>query len=198
MNGKRKWLTILLSFAVLSGCSVFSSNNPRVAALNTEGWKESGMIVLSRTAPASLASKPAPVLGFLPMETHHKGHWLAINKEKRSISVMSGDETIVSSSAEGLEHLASGTYEVIHKQRNPLWYAPDTYFSSRLLSLPTAESRDRYRKGALGDFAIYISEDVPLHSAPFWSDEVGGVRLNNKDISRLYYSLDVGSVVEIK
>ena len=194
----RNWLTFLSAVAVLSGCSVFHSGSPEIASLNTDGWKESGVIVLSRTAPGAPAVSSTSVLGFLPMETKERGRWLAVNKQTRTISVMSGDQTLVSSTAEGLERLEPGTYEVIHKQRNPLWYAPDNYFASRLLDTPAQESRERYRKGALGDFAIYINEDLPIHSAPFWSDEVGGVRLNNKDISRIYYSLDVGSVVEIK
>lgn len=208
MKSMFKTCGLLLLPFVISGCSLlgpskYSQSKHSTVIHTTEAststnWKESGVLVLSRTAPKLSTAQNAEMLGFIPVKTTRTGHWLAINKASRSVSVMDGDQVLLSSNAEGLDALKPGTYEVIHKQRDPLWYAPDTYFSSRLLTMPPQGDRERYRKGALGDFVLYLDPELPIHSSPLWSDEVGGVRLNTTEIARLYYSVDIGSVVEIR
>jgi hypothetical protein len=111
---------------------------------------------------------------------------------------MEGDKEISVSSGEGFENLKPGTYHVLHKQRNALWYAPDSYFSSRSLPLPAQGDRSRFRRGALGEFVLYVDKETPIHSGPVWSAEVGGVRLGSADLSRMYYSLDVGAPIEVR
>lgn len=192
-------VALLVSFLSLTGCSLMGSSGEAIQAPKVQ-WKESGSIVLSRVAPPVTAEgvDASSLLGFLPVKAAPKGHWLAINRQSRTVSVMDGDLQLVTLQAEGIENLQPGNFEVIHKQKNPLWYAPDTYFTSRLLPLPEAGSKERYRKGALGDFVVYFDPQVPVHSSAVPSTEVGGIRLSAAEMSRLYYSLDIGSHVEIK
>ena len=86
----------------------------------------------------------------------------------------------------------------MHKQRNPLWYAPDSYFKARLLPLPAEGDRSRFRRGALGEFVLFVDKDTPIHSGPFGSEEIGGIRLEEDDISRLYYQLELGATIRVE
>ncbi len=190
-------LSLPAVFLFLAGCSLFGSSPSEQSS--AAAWKKDGSIVLSRVAPVPvLTESKGELLGFLPQKSRTADHWLAINKSTRTIEVMSGDQSLVSLKSEGVERLQPGRYQVIHKQKDPLWYAPNSYFTSRLLDVPAEGSRERYRKGALGDFVVYFSPDLPIHSSPVPSDEVGGVRLDGTDMPRLYYSLDIGSVVEVR
>jgi hypothetical protein len=111
---------------------------------------------------------------------------------------MDGDKEVNVITGEGVEKLKPGIYQLLHKQRNALWYAPDSYFSARDLAIPAQGDRSRYRRGALGDFVLYIDKDTPIHNSPIWDDEIGGVRLDDADMSRLYYALEVGAAVEVR
>mgnify|MGYP000605882406 CR=1 FL=1 len=177
------------------------------AAINNDSfrWDNSGSIVLARPIPGFGATDggqfgvgTTPLLGFMPVQFAVAGEWLSIDRSKGTVTLMSGAVERQAASGEGISNLTPGVYSLLHKQRNPLWYAPDTYFQLRGLQTPAQGDRERYRRGALGDFALFIGQDLPLHSGPMWTSEIGGVRLADTDISRLYYQLDVGSVVEIK
>lgn len=184
-------------FLTLGGCSLFGGSISEQSSPAV--WKKDGSIVLSRVAPVPVLNESkGELLGFLPQKSRSADHWLAINKSTRTIEVMNGDQALISLKSEGVEQLQPGRYQVIHKQKDPLWYAPDKYFTSRLINVPPEGSKERYRKGALGDFVVYFDPALPIHSSPVPSDEVGGVRLGSTDMSRLYYSLDIGSVVEVR
>ena len=137
-------------------------------------------------------------LGFLPAIGAYAGHWLSIDTSAKKVVLMEGDRVVDAAAVENLGNVKAGTYQLLHKQRNPLWYAPDGYFSRRNLKVPPQGDRSRYRRGALGDFALFIDKDTPIHSSPVWADDVGGIRVAEGDLSRLYYRLDVGSFIEVK
>jgi hypothetical protein len=132
------------------------------------------------------------------IQATHSGTWLSINSIERSIRLMSGDSVISTASGDGLDKVTPGTYQLLHKQRNALWYAPDSYFSSRNLPVPPQGDKSRFRRGALGDFVLYINKDTPIHSGPFWSTDIGGIRLEDSELSRIYYQLPVGAEIEIR
>jgi hypothetical protein len=133
----------------------------------------------------------------------------------------------------------SGNYNVILKQKRPLWYAPDNYYTERNLPLPGEGASERYLKGALGEYAIYliksdginqeqqsdISQTLALYSNTIrYPDltsnlsedcqketlekeaacittkhqDVHGIRMSEKVISKLFYSTEVGNTVLIK
>lgn len=159
---------------------------------------QEGSIVLARLMPEVSEDVPTRMLGFLPMSAVHTGVWLSIDRQRGELTLMENAETKVKAQGEGVASLAPGLYRVMHKQRSALWYAPDQYFTSRELELPPHGDRARYLRGALGEFVVFLNQDTPLHSGPVWTDEIGGVRLPEQELSRLYYLLDVGSLVEVR
>ena len=156
------------------------------------------MIAISRPLPPISSIQASSVLGFMPFYYGHTGPWVLIDRGTKSIALMDGQNKVYEAAGTGLEELKPGSYEVMHKQKSALWYAPDEYFMNRHLAMPAEGSKDRYRRGALGEYAIFIDQDTPIHSGPVWTKEVGGVQLSEPDISRLYYKLEVGAPIEIK
>lgn len=170
-----------------------STNSPQLG-LNTDG-----AIVISRPVPASMDAKPS-MLGFLPSATAavHSGTWLKLNLASKEIELMQGNKLIKSVPAVGFEKLSAGSYSVAHKQKGALWYAPDSYFAKRNQTVPPAGDKLRYRRGALGEFALFINKDLPVYSGPFWSEEIGGLRVEPDALAPLYYSVEIGAPVEIE
>lgn len=190
---------ILLSFT-LSACLRYHVDQ---SASNKAGIG-SGEIVLARAVPAAADLGPDSqlrVMGFLPSGIYPaiSGPWLEVSRDESILRLMNGADVVREIPVEGVSRLQPGNFSIVLKQRAPLWYAPDSYFSNRQLPLPKSGDQDRYRRGALGEFALFIAENIPVHSGPVDTDEVGGVRIpNNEDMSRVYYTLAIGSAVVVK
>ncbi len=144
----------------------------------------------------------APLVGFFPLSIQFKPAdnevWLQIVREKNQLEVYKGKEIIKVIPVEGEIKLASGEYPLQHKQRNPLWYAPDEYFSKRELRIPPRGDHFRYRRGALGNYALYPTMDFVIHSGPFWSEEVGGLKVSESDLASIFVMLNVGTPILVK
>lgn len=123
---------------------------------------------------------------------------LLINRKAGTIAVIEDGRVVQSVRGEGVENLKAGKFQLLHKQRNALWYAPDSYFSLRNLPLPPAGHRERFRRGALGEFVLFVDESTPLHSGPLASSEIGGVRISETDLARIYYSVAPGIPVQVR
>jgi len=187
----------LLIVALLFLCSCSSGTGFK--SVPAPALLSDGVIVLSRPAPmVSNVSGEISALGFLPVQAAPSGVWLAINSAGTTLSLMDGDKVLSSVSGEGIQKIKPGEYKLMHKQRSALWYAPDSYFSARNLPVPPQGDRLRFRRGALGDFVLFINKETPIHSGPIWLDEIGGIRMNENDISRIYYRLPVGATIEVK
>lgn len=91
-----------------------------------------------------------------------------------------------------------GRHSVSLIQRSALWYAPDSYFENRGLSLPPSGSKERYLRGALGELAIFLDSGFVLHSGEVRCEEVLGFQVNGATLEKVADSLDVGSVIEFK
>ena len=194
----------IVLMTALSGCSgmFFSSAKP---VDNPVNWAADGSIVVARAAPAPQSLAPDTMLGFLPgtvpalaSPAEKLGPWLSINRNLGTATLMDGATEVDTFRGEGLEKIPGGTFHVMLKERNPLWYAPDSYFTSRHLDVPPPGDKARFRRGALGDFVMFLDKDTPVHSGPVWSTDIGGARLDEDDLSRVYYRLDLGSIVEVK
>jgi hypothetical protein len=114
-----------------------------------------------------------------------------------------GADRMLLSSTSHTEILPSGARVRPHasielKQESPLWYAPDSYFERRGLPVPPPFSHTRFRRGALGPFALFLTGEIPLHSAPFWSDEVGGLRVSEEVASALFQHLPLGATIDLE
>jgi hypothetical protein len=202
-------LTTIACGSLLSGCADLMQ--PLKTALGGEPAAQrsveplaSGVITVSRQIPAAEAAADIPALGFLPGEARSvataagKPLTLVLNRGKGTVSLLSGEQVVTTVKGEGLDLLAPGSYEVVHKQRNPLWYAPDSYFTARHLPTPTTHDRERFRKGALGEFALFLDKDTAIHAGPIFTNEVGGVRLAEDAIAQLYYRIPVGTTIQVR
>ena len=205
-SGMRFGVT-LIALLILTACSnyIFPNSTSSIKTRTTSRWEPSGSITLSRADPgqANLHGKSetsATALGFVPASLHGApaGSWVSIDISKQSLNLMKGDQVVAQLSGFGVASLKAGLFKVKHKQRNPLWYAPDSYFAARSLAAPQEGDKARFRRGALGDFVIFLDQDTPIHSGPLWLDSIGGVKMDEADLSKLYYSLEVGAAVEVK
>lgn len=136
-----------------------------------------------------------PVAGFLAAENEA---WLEVNRETRLLAVYKGETLIKQIQGEGTVPLEPGNYALQYKQTKPVWYASDEYFRRRHLTVPPGDDHLRYRRGALGPFALYPNDAFPIHSAPVWSDDVGGLRVPQSELREVYYLLPVGSTVVVR
>ncbi len=169
-----------------------------------------GSITLARPVPAATNLSSA-LLGFMPRDRQDSSRdamsdvsslgassWLLIDRAAQTLSLMKGDEIVETISGEGATSLAPGRFELAHKQKSALWYAPDSYFLSRGETPPRPGDKVRFRRGALGELSLFVTKDLPLHCGPVWTEEIGGVRLNESEMAKLFYSLEPGSIVEIR
>lgn len=96
----------------------------------------------------------------------------------------------------------TGEFEVGRKKKDPVWYAPDWYYVERGLPIPTPYSDVRYRPGVLGDYALYLSDEIAIHGT---ADERtvgrasshGCLRMRNADIAFVFSLVEVGTRVVI-
>lgn len=200
---------LLLSF--LTACSGMSSvdapksDSVRLQRGSQTAWIADGTITVARSAPSPQKISPTTMLGFLPgtipalaAPVERIGTWISIDRSQKRLTLFDGSATVGSFSGEGFDTLPAGAFHLMLKQRNPLWYAPDSYFTARNLTVPAPGDRSRFRRGALGDFAIFLDKATAMHSGPVWSNDIGGLRMEENDLSRIYYQLDVGALIEVK
>ena len=184
---------------LFTGCArIISSVSERADV----AWLQEGSVVISRPAPSAFAADLGGLsqtsLGFLPSIQSPSGAWILIDTLKHTVNLMDGEKTSLSTKAQGIESLKPGKYQLLHKQRNPLWYAPSSYFSERKLEVPAEGDKERFRRGALGDFVLYLDKDTPIHSGPVWSRDIGGLRVDDNNLSKMYYLLNVGAPIEVR
>lgn len=95
-----------------------------------------------------------------------------------------------------------GVFEVGRKKQDPLWYAPDWHYVERGLPIPPAYSEERYLAGVLGDYALYISDEIAIHgtrdaSSVGRASSHGCLRMNDADIAVVYPLVEIGTQVAI-
>lgn len=152
----------------------------------------SGSLIVARPAPAVRElSHDNSLLGFFGSSS------VIIDRAKGEIQVSGSEQFSVK--VDGIENLKTTEAVVSLKQKDPVWYAPEEYYRKRGLIVPPDYSRDRFLKGVLGEYVIYLNDEIPIHSGRFRLSEVGGIRAkDSKDFSKIYYALNVGSKVSIK
>lgn len=144
----------------------------------------------------------APLIGYFPPAHAYlpadNETWLEVDSTKKKLTLFKGKSAIKEILGEGDVSIGEGDYYLQHKQKQPLWYAPDDYFTKRKLNVPGAGDRLRYRRGALGSYALYPTTTFPIHCGPVWSQDVGGLRVSAAELSSIYYMLPVGAPIVVK
>lgn len=200
----RNVILLILCVALLTGCGLSGSTRPY--DFSKPGYLSSGTIVLSRQVPAespvTTEESFGPVIGYIPPMTGilpaANELWIEIDTEKLTVTLYRGEEKLSTVKAEGSVSLPPGKYALQFKQKFPTWYAPNSYFEKRMLEVPAEYDESRYLRGALGEYALYPSSGFVIHSAPLYSEDVGGLRLSQEELASLFSQLQVGSSIVIK
>lgn len=213
-------VTLSLSLAVIyPGCSA-SSSSPGMASMQPvtldSRYLSSGTLILSHKIPErdqspasdmavaenSQSKLLAPLIGYFPPGFAYlpadNETWLEISRESKMVVLHKGNALIKEIQGEGSVDLKPGEYYLQHPQKDPLWYATDDYFKKRRLTVPPDGNRLRYRRGALGKYALYITTTFPIHCGPVWVEDVGGLRVSQADLSSIYYMLPRGTPIIVK
>jgi len=163
MVTSKKLIVFSTLVLMLSGCyKVEHPDTEPIAFKQPEiQFQKSGTILLSRAMPQKVAraSVPGthrmmmpligyipPSVGFLPADNET---WLEIDSLSKKLTLFRGKKVLAVVQAEGMIGAEPGLYALQHKEKDPLWYAPDKYFSKRKLGVPTEDAQTRYLRGAL-------------------------------------------------
>jgi len=169
-------------------------------------------------AGIALASALLAGVGIVPAQTVEDTDavHLVVSVSERSLTVHRGDAVLhrfpvgVGTGAR-LEGRAGaswrfdtpvGAFEVGRKKQDPLWYAPDWHYVERGRPIPPAYSEERYLRGVLGDYALYLSDEIAIHgtedaSSVGRASSHGCLRMNNADIAIVYPLVEIGTQVAI-
>lgn len=118
------------------------------------------------------------------------------------VGVGTGDRLGRARDEEWLFTTPTGVFEIGRKKKDPVWYAPDWHYVERGLPIPPAYSDERYRPGVLGDYALYLSDDIAIHGTDDEStvgraSSHGCLRMRNADIAVVFPLVEVGTRVDI-
>ena len=205
-----RFLNLAISFAIsastgagLIGCS---SITDRTVKPNSFAWLNSGELTFSGAVPTAQQKSPSLTkrsdynqygYGFSPTAaTGPKS--LILDTSRKTARLMQSGKELASAKLLDSSGMTPGSYQVAHKQRNPLWYAPQDYFSSRGISVPVEGDKRRYLRGAFGDFALFVSPTEAIHSGPFALSELNGARVEEQDFAKIFYLVEVGDSIKIE
>jgi hypothetical protein len=199
----------IATFLVNSGCSLSGQSSGG----QQSSWLSQGSLSVSRPIPKSTSlsgysrSTVEPMLGFMPNKHSLDSVRLRIDTASSSLSFISDGRTGETMKVMHLDKLQPGRYRVMLKQRDPVWYATDTYFSRRRLPIPSAGSTERFRRGAMGRSAIFLDDQTPIFASPAQDsavneqlalDGLNGVILTQSTLEDVFQRLNVGDTIEIR
>jgi hypothetical protein len=138
------------------------------------------------------------MLGFMPNKHSNSTPSVVVERAAKTIHLTISPQRVLQLPAEGAEHLQPGSFPIVLKQTEPVWYAPTRYFRSRGLAVPEEGRKERFRRGALGTKALFLDGQTPIHDGPVWSDEIGGIKLDSEAMTALFDALQVGSRIEVR
>jgi hypothetical protein len=213
MNGRKSVcavLFVLTGIVALAGCS---TDIPLIGS--AKHYSESGTIILSRglgavpEGPSVVFGNPgastpmfAPLLGYVPPSIAfvpaQNETWIKLDRKSNTLTVLKGASVVKEIQGEGAVDLEPGVYSLQFKQKDPSWYAPDDYFVKRHLVVPPEGDSRRFRRGALGTYALYPTATFAVHSGSIWSKDVGGLKISKSELSSIYYLLPLGASVQVE
>jgi membrane protein len=151
----------------------------------------------------------------------HAGAYVVVHLAENRVFVMEGREVVWSAPAgtghgfqlEGQGHewtftTPVGMFQVLRREKDPVWLAPDWYYVQRGMRIPSS-SADRLRiPGTLGTSALFLGDGIAIHGTDrpdllLNTDPEarrvshGCIRLTNEAARQLYHLVDVGTPVLI-
>lgn len=175
---------------VIVSRSIIGVNIPNISSRN-----------LSANSSSVMQNSFAPLLGYIPpsksFTVEEATAWIKIDRRAQELHVMRGEKSVFTASTQGVLELEKGSYTVESKETNPLWRASRNYFLSRNLHVPAENESSILRRGALGSLALRLPNQQFVHSAKHFSQEVGGLRLKESDMKKVYSLIDPGTKIVI-
>lgn len=214
MKEKLSTLTLFVTFLItvmyLSGCGtmIHDQNKNLLGAkkdFESTGWLGSGSLSIARPAPQINPQSNTSIFAFMPVASNKvptnitpTNSSLLVDRATNTISFYKGGSQLFNFKGEVAMDLPPGQYGVLLKQEQPMWYAPDRYFTERNLPLPGHGSAERFRRGALGDMAIFVTPELSIHSGPIGDPSIGGIRVLPQEMANIYSNLDIGSLIIVR
>ena len=95
-----------------------------------------------------------------------------------------------------------GVKRIHGKTTYPVWKKPDWAFIEEGLPVPAPNDNSRFEYGTLGDYALSLGDGYLIHGTLYQRllglpVTHGCVRMNDKDLEAVYYTLSLGSRVYI-
>lgn len=137
--------------------------------------------------------------------------WLEVSVGERTLAVWRGDAVVhrfpvgVGTGTE----LAGWTFEtptgeftVGRMKKDPVWYAPAWHYVEQGLPVPPEYSPERYVPGALGDYALYLTDEIAIHGtrdagSVGRASSHGCLRMTNDAMALLYTLVEIGTPVRV-
>lgn len=172
-------LPLFISSVILTSCSSTKLIYPSSGAV-TLAQKASEVGFLSQSTPS--------VLGFSPIPPLFENRVLINSNNNTGIiesNGMSESFNYVGKFSPSTRD-SNKTLTLAFSQKNPLWYAPISYFESRKIPTPAEGSKLRYLKKALGDEAVFLSNGEVIFSSNMTTvDEISGIQVPEDTLKKL-------------
>ena len=101
-----------------------------------------------------------------------------------------------------------GMFQVLRKEKDPTWQAPDWYYVQRNIPIPAHDHPSRFIRGTLGTSALFLGDGIAIHGTDrpdlllnpdpeARRVSHGCIRLTNEAARQLYHRVEVGTPVLI-
>lgn len=214
-SSRKKMVTALVGFSAcaVAACTPYSQSNAALGNGSLSIVRSAPPVVSQSIANAKAAAPAASMLfGFAPLpaefvkaivapvvqpvlliDTSSEQHKLALADS--STYQLTDWHNLPSDHAVAIP---PGTYRILHRERDPLWYANDDFFITRSLPIPPTYGAERFQAGAYGKFALFLSPTVAIHCGPETVNEVKGIRLPCDTLSRIFAAVRLQSLVVVR
>jgi YihY family inner membrane protein len=151
----------------------------------------------------------------------HDGPYIVVHVAENRVFLMEGREVVWSAPAgtghgfqlqgQGQEWTFTtpiGMFQVLRREKDPIWIAPDWYFVQRNRPIPAHDHPSRFIRGTLGTTALYLGDGIAIHGTDrpdlllnpdpeARRVSHGCIRLTNEAARQLYHRVEVGTPVLI-
>jgi membrane protein len=151
----------------------------------------------------------------------HDGPYVVVHVAENRVFLMEGTEVVWSAPAgtghgfqlegQGREWTFTtpiGMFQVLRKEKDPIWQAPDWYYVQRNIPIPAHDHPSRFIRGTLGTSALFLGDGIAIHGTDrpdlllnpdpeARRVSHGCIRLTNEAARQLYHRVQVGTPVLI-
>lgn len=200
---------VLGSSVMLFGCSAVTPRpGPQVVNNLSRGTFTLSRAIPKSTEPTFVSSEkkvqtPPQSLAFAPAlapKTPNSGIQMELDASALKLLAHRNGQVVVEVPLQAVPDNLPQRQEIIHKQDNwPAWHATDSYFEKRGLPIPPKFSANRFLRGALGELALFISGNTPLHCGTFSGEQVGGIIAKScESLRTLFNEVRVGTELHVR